>query len=333
MESASESCGCIQPQDNASFELTILTGNVLAGNIFSVFRRLGLWDDRVASSRPLPPLPMTTYDAGLASLPDDIMHEILGLLDTDALKSCSLTGKVISLSAKPFLHRTLSLTPRPWNPKVRNNPDRRNEFKGLPALAERGLLHHTRHLSIFLPGNPLFAHDLQPHIQHLRMLTNVRSLKTRWLDIPSFISRMESYFGAFLGSLRSMELELPRGDHRQILYFVCQFPNLQDLKIKGLQDYKHSRRNGGPHVDIETSPSLNGTLDLQLNTGSDRGAQLVLDTLVTLPSGLNFRTIKLSGCTGNDPQRLIGACAPQLECIDFTGRWFSRSSLYRRDRP
>ena len=299
-----------------------------------MFRRLRLWDypgTVITSSRPRSPLPMIIYDKGLTSLPDDVIHEIFGLLDTDALKSCSLTGKVISLSAKPFVHRALFLTPRPVIPKGKgpNSPGRRTELKGLAILGERGLLQHTRHLSISLPGNPLFAHDLQPHTQHLRALTNVKSFKTRWFDTPSFIARMESYFGGFLGSLQSLELEFPRGDHKQILYFVCQFPNLRDLKIKGLQDYTHSIRSGGPHPDIETSPLLNGTLDLELNTGSDRGAQLVLSNLAILPSGLRFRTIKLSGCTGNNPQLLVDACAPTLECMDFTGHWFGRSFLRR----
>jgi len=297
-----------------------------------MFRRLRLWDypgPVITPSRPRPPI---MYDTGLTSLPDDVIHEILGLLDTDALKSCSLAGKVISLSAKPFIHRTLLLTPRPRIPKGRgpNSPGRQTEFKGLAILNERNLLQHTRHLSIAFPCNPLFAHDLQPHIQHLRALTNVRSFKTRWLDTPSFIARMENYFGGFMGSLQSLELESPRGDHKQILYFICRFPNLRDLKIKGLQDYTHSIRSGGPHPDIETSPPLNGTLDLELNTGSDRGARLVLSNLVILPSGLNFRTIKLSGCTGNNPQLLVDACAPTLECMDFTGLWYSRAFLRRR---
>ena len=156
---------------------------------------------------------------------------------------------------------------------------------------------------------------------------------TRWLDTPSFIARMEEYFGAFLGSLESMELEFPRGDHKQILYFVCQFPNLRDLRIKGIQHYTHSLRNGGPHFDIETSPPLNGTLDLELNTGTDRGAQLLLNNLLTLPSGLKFRTIKLSGFTGYDPQLLVDACAPTLERMDFAGRWFGRPFLRRRESP
>ena len=297
-----------------------------------MFRRLRLWDYPGAVITPSrPPLPMIMYDKGLASLPDDVIHEIFGLLDMDALKSCSLAGKAISLSAKPFVHRTLSLTPRPriLKGKGPNSPGRQTEFKGLAILDKRGLLQHTRHLSIFLPSNPLFAHDLQPHTQYLRALANVRSFKTRWLDTPSLIARMEHFFGAFLGSLQSLELEFPRGDHKQILYFICRFPNLRDLKIKGLQDYTHSIRSGGPHFDIETSPLLDGTLDLQLNTGSDRGAQLILNNLVMLPSGLKFRAIKLSGSTGNNPQFLVDACAPTLEYLDFTGHWFGRFFLRR----
>ena len=302
-----------------------------------MFRRLRLWNGAgpviaTTPSRPRPPLPTITYDKGLPSLPDDIICEIFSLLDTGALKSCSLTGKVMSCSAKPFLHRTLHLTHRdqPEVPKGPYTLCRRGEFRGLSALGERDLLQHVRYILITLPRNPLFPRDLQPYTQQLRTLANLTSLKTRWLDIPSFISRMEEFFGGFLESLQSLDLEFPRGDDNQILYFVCQFQNLRDLRINGVQPYAHSMRNGGPHFDIRTSPPLSGTLDLQLNTGGDKGAQLVLSSLLTLPSGLKFRSLKLSGCTGKDPQLLIDACAPALECMDFAGQWYSRSFLRRQ---
>ena len=52
---------------------------------------------------------MIVYDKGLPSLPDDIIHDIFSLLDAKALKSCSLTGKALSYSAKPFLENCTSL--------------------------------------------------------------------------------------------------------------------------------------------------------------------------------------------------------------------------------
>ena len=315
------------------FVLTTLTGNVS-----SIFRQLRLWNDAGPTIVPpkvkqLPSLPAITYDKGLPGLPDDIICEIFSLLDTQGLKSCSLTGKALSCSAKPFLHRTLQLThrDRSFVPKEPSLTGGWGEFRGLSILGERELLQHVHHISISLPRNPLFPHDLQPHIQHFRTLKNLQSLKTRWLDIPSFISRMEEFFGAFSESLQSLDLEFPRGDHKQILYFVCQFPNLRDLRIKGVQDHTHAVRNGGPHFDIETSPPLSGTLDLQLNTENDKGAQFVFSSILTLPSGLKFRNLKLSGCTGNKPQLLVDACAPALECMDFTGHWFSRSFLHRQE--
>jgi len=298
-----------------------------------MFRRLRLWSEVgpvTTPSRPLPPQPMITYDKGFPSLPGDIIYEIFSLLDLESLKSCSLTGQAISRSVKPFLHRTLYLTPRDrfGLPREPNTPGNWNELKGLPALGQRGLLQHIRHLSIFLGRNPLFPYDLQPHIQWLRALTNLRSIKTRWLDIPSFIPKMEEYFGAFLESLQSMELEYPRGDHRQILYFVCQFPNLRNLKIKGTQPHIHSMRNGGPHFDIKTIPPLDGTLDLELNTGSDPGAHLVVNELITFP--LKFRTLKLSGCSSANSQLLADVCAQSLEYMNFT--WHSSGGSFLQMR-
>ena len=287
-----------------------------------MFRRLRLWSEArpvtAPSSRPLPPQPMITHDKGLPSLPDDVIHKIFSLLDVETLKSCSLTGRALSCSVKPFLHRTLHLTPRD-RPREPNTPGNWNEFKGLPVLGQRNLLQHTRHLSVFLGRNPLFPHDLKPHIRYFHALTDLRSLKTRWLDVTSFIPRMEEYFGSFLESLQSLELECPRGDHKQILYFVCQFTNLRDLKIKGTQDHSHSRRNGGPHFDIETMPPFNGTLDLELNMGSDMGAHLILNELTTLP--LNFWALKLSGCSITNSQLLVNACALSIEYVNLTWHW------------
>ena len=94
---------------------------------------------------------MITYDMGLPSLPDDIICEIFGLLDNNALKSCSLTCKALSYPAKLFIHRTLYLTPRFGAPTGCKVPGTRNELEGLQVLGERGLLQHTRHVSISPP--------------------------------------------------------------------------------------------------------------------------------------------------------------------------------------
>ena len=300
---------------------------IQAVDMTSMFRWIRLWGDAepvlAAPPKPLPPLPplpMITYDKGLPSLPDDVTYEIFSLLDLESLKSCSLTGKAVSHSTKPFIHRTLSLTPRNrdrvgfWQPT--HTPSGWNELKGLQILGECGLLQHTRHLSISLPQNPLFPHDLQPHVLHIHAITNLRSLNARWLDIPSFLSRMDEYFGTFLGSLESLELQEPRGDNQQVLYFICQFANLRNLRIKGVQHHTHSMRNGGPHFDINYSPPLDGTLDLELYTENSKGAMLILNNLISVP--LRFRTLKLLGCSSRHSQLLIDACAATLESVDFT---------------
>jgi len=270
---------------------------------------------------------MITYDKGLPSLPDDIICEIFGFLDMEALKSCSLTGKALSFSAKPFIHRTLYLTFEILVPDVSR---RRNKPSGLPILGERGLLQHIRHLSIAHRNSQLYAYDLQPHTQHLRTLTSLRSLKTHRLDIPSIIPKVEEYFGAFFGSLQSLELELPRGDSDQILYLVSQFPNLRDLKI-----FNHYVEcSVGSCLDIKPSPPLDGTIDIKFGMdirqeGGLIGAKLFLRNLATLPPGPKPRTLKLSWCIGNDLQFLVDACAPTLECLEFSGKRFSASFLPR----
>jgi len=286
---------------------------------------------------------MITYDKGLPSLPDDIINEIFSLLDMESLKSCSLTGKALSCSAKPLIHRALylDLFPRSgvstWSDVIGR---RWYGFTGLIVLGERGLLQYTRHLSIDFPFHPFISYGLGPYTKHLHTLTNLRSLSTHRMDIPSSIPKMEEYFGAFLGSLQSLELDIPRGVHNHILYFACQFPNLRDLKLKIALVFEHTRpaHIDDPRFYIKTSPPLDGTLDLQLDmsvgVNSDPvGVRFILKNLATLPSGLKFRTLKLSQCTGENLQPLIDACAPTLERMEFTGRWSGAPFLCRGDCP
>jgi len=283
---------------------------------------------------PPPPLPMITYDKGLFSLPDDIICEIFSLLDGATLKSCSLTGKVLSRSAKPFLHRMLCLTCKA--------PSRKNKFEGLQILGERGLLQHTRHLSIvhFPYGKPLLPHSMEPYIQYLRTFTNLRTLRAVCLDTYGFIPRMEEYFGAWFGTLRSLDLVFPGGSHQQIICFACQFPNLRYPKITTyISDTHYIQNSRGLHFDIKISPPLDGTLDLQWD--ADRGfeydpmgAHLILGDLVALPSGLKFRTLKIpSDCTSNNLRLLVNACAPTLKCMVFIGGRSSASFLHGERPP
>ena len=272
---------------------------------------------------------MVTYDKGLTSLPEDIISEVFDLLDVEALKSCSLTGKALFYLAKPFIHRTLHLTPWSGYPSKSSASGRRNELEGLLILGGRGLLQHTRYIMVD-SGSLLVARDLDPHVQHLHTITNLKSLKVHSLDTPSFNPKMEEYFGAFLGTLQSLDLVFPTGDKEQILYFICQFRNLRDLKIDSIPYRNGSICNGSPRFNIKTSPPLDGTLDLRFyvrNLESDSShAQLILDNLVALPSGLKFRTLKLRWCTTHNLQPLIDACASTLECIEFTGKQFGASS-------
>jgi len=283
---------------------------------------------------------MIPYDDGLPSLPDDIISEIFSLLDVNSLKSCSLTGKALSCSTKPFIHQTLYLIPRCDESTSFAISNGWYIFQGLQFLGERGLLRYTRHLFVNFPYDPhsRFTHSLDPCIQYLHTIKNLKSLRTCWLDIPSFIPKVEGFWGAFFGSLQSLELIFPTGDHEQILRFICQFPNLRDLKV----DINHGRtntvRNDGPRIGNKTSPPLDGTLDLQFGTsvgieGDPAGIQFIPMNLVRLPSGLKFRTLKLSWCIGDNLQPLVDACAPTLECIEFIGQWSGVSSFYRGGWP
>ena len=105
-----------------------------------------------------------------------------------------------------------------------------------------------------------------------------------------------------------------------------------------MQDDTNPTHNDGPRFDIETSPPFDGTLDLQLGMyvgveSDPAGVHPILKDLVALPSGLKFRTLKLTWCTGDDIQPLIDACAPSLECMEFTGQWSGSSFPRGGDCP
>ena len=275
---------------------------------------------------------MATENNGPPSLPDDILCEIFSLLDMKTLKSCSLTNKALSFSAKPFLHRSLVLAPQSMflpRPRV---PGSWNEFSRLSILGERGLLRYTHHLSITFPHDPRFAYGLEPYIQHLRTITNLWTLEVHWLDTLLYVPKMVECFGGFLGTLQSLNLIFARGENKRILYFVCLFPNLRDLKVYSVNGYTSSMRNDG-RFDIKTSPLLDGTFDFQWDVRSESepmGAHLFLSDLVALPSGLKFRTLKLSTeCTSDNLQLLVNACAPTLECMELIGGRSSAPFLHR----
>ena len=149
---------------------------------------------------------------------------------------------------------------------------------------------------------------------------------------------MEEYFGAFSGTLESPGLEFPRGDHKDIFYFICQFPNLRDLKLHSVGVHTRPMYVRGPPFDIKTSPPLDGTLDLRLamdngRRGDSTGAQLILSHLLRLPSGLNFRTLKLSGYIGNNLQPLADACVPTLKYMDLNLEGLCAPFLHREKCP
>jgi len=185
----------------------------------NMLRKLELRSDpRPAALRPS--RPMITYDKGLPSLPYDIVCDIFGFLDTETLKSCSLTGKALSLSAKPFIHRTLYLTY--GAPVLPEFSGCWNEFKGLPILGERGLLQHIRHLSIFLRYNPLFAHDLKSTPSTFAPSgTSGTSRLVGWISLLLF-PRWESVSGHFWGRCNPWNWNC-RGE--TVTRFFILFPN------------------------------------------------------------------------------------------------------------
>ena len=125
------------------------------------------------------------------SLPQELTDRIMDVLGDDrrALKSCSLTCKVIFTSTRHLIHQTLRVT---WanNQKVLTPAGSKRyalvvrpnlEPRFLSSMGERGLLKYARHLDIFIEY--LFFPDaLEPHLQYFRSHDRIPTLTIHSYD-------------------------------------------------------------------------------------------------------------------------------------------------------
>ncbi|KAF9647303.1 hypothetical protein BDM02DRAFT_3188131, partial [Thelephora ganbajun] len=147
-------------------------------------------------------------------------------------------------------------------------------------------------------------------LHHFSTLTNVQDLGLDYLDIPSFIPRIQRYFGHFSLTVQSLALREPTGCHHQILYFVGLFQHLDDLK---LLYYRFSFQEG-PTDDLGLillfAPPLRGRLTMTRL----RGVGFVKD-MIQLFGGIRFHYVDLFKVGGT--RLLLGACAKTLETLQL----------------
>jgi len=174
----------------------------------------------------------------------------------------------------------------------------------------QGLLQYTQHLVIRIGYLPRTPHPLQPYVQYLRSIENLRTLTIDALDIPTFMPTFDNCFGTFANTLLGLDIGHNWDSESQLLRFISEFPSLEDLSIRCRYTVR-SYPGISPPVP-RTSPPFRGHLKLSLIMGS----QNLCEALAKLPGGLNFTSLELKGC--DEPAAIITACQPTLSSITYT---------------
>jgi len=252
------------------------------------------------------------------------VDEILGCLlgDLCSLKACSLTCKRLFGATRPLIHQHLVIDSRLYHskPKLWLFGRRKKDpgpFERLIDADRLGVLPYTRHL-IFKAKFPYSStcfdpSDLQEHLPRIRSITKLHTLTLQSFPVSQFYPVVGEYFGAFFSTLRHLDMRNTHATVQQLLYFVCQFPLLEDLTI--VVSYWEYINHRVP--TITQSPPLRGKLVLV------RPASLGLfEGLAALPGGLNFHSVEFFGCTKwryptADSSVILGACSRTVTSVSY----------------
>ena len=241
--------------------------------------------------------------------------------DLRSLKACSLTCKIMFISARRIIHRKIYLTWKnnwglltvPERERCLRGEEQEFVFRVLPTFAGHGLLPYARHLFIHVNNNFTPA-NLQPFNHHFQCFNQIQELNVHWFDTPGFLENFDNFFANFVPTLRSLHLDTPAGDTRDILDFICRFPHLDDLTFKSTSA-SPSYRNLGTFPVVDTTPPFRGSLKLSGITERSRG---LLQQLVSLPGECHFRSIALRNCEPAAEQLIVNTCRGTLESISIT---------------
>lgn len=281
-----------------------------------------VWKQLLSRSRrkPKPESVVVKYVNGWNQLPTELVDEILRYLwdDLPTLKACALTCKILYGSARPLIGSWLYLSPvQKRNSNARSMKSLLNRSKkGLDSLARlaeidrRGCLPHTRHLVLKMDELSLLPHCLRPYTPYFHSIGKLQTLVVDGLDVTAFMPVFHSCLGMFTTSLRSLDIRHIWDSDRQLLWFISQFPLLEDLSIRSC--YALYFFLGPAPPLIRTAPPFRGNLNLSLIMDS----QSLCEALAQFPGGLNFTSLELKGC--GKPGAIISACQHSLKSISYT---------------
>ena len=260
-------------------------------------------------------------------LPQEILDKIISHLirDFPTLLACSRISHSWYIATIPHLYYSLSAIgisqsggymPEVYRKLAWPRPLKESYKLGLLPLVKRFriCLTHSEFTPTQLSGLAL---------RYFSALTNLRELEIDNLQVSSFMPTIRQCFGHLSPTLRFLALKNPNGTHRQILYFIGLFPNLQDLKLQ----YGKSMDEPGDTTDATliplSTPPLRGWLRLVCLKKED-----FVKDMITLFGGLRFRHMDLFGVSCS--QLLLNECAEALETLrlyptDLYGEKISQS--------
>ena len=278
-------------------------------------------------SRSDSPESSTTRPSHSARLPVEILEMIIVHLiyNTRSLLACSLTCYSLYIVTVPHPHHTLITQ------TYRRYPDRKLKLPkplwdvynlGLPPLVKKFHICGAERSDCRVFSPKLFSWCT---LRHFTALANVQELGIDHLDIPSFIPRINRYFGHSLPTVHSLALGEPQGSRRQIIYFIGLFKHLEDLKL--IYDKVDSQDEPADDLTLVPAflPPLRGRLTVTCFTRVG-----ILKDMIDLLGGIRFRYMSLFNVVGM--RLLLDACAETLETLqlhptDPRGKELSPSGL------
>lgn len=262
---------------------------------------------------------LANFAGDFEGLPQELVDEILEYLEHDrqTLKACSLTCKGLFRSVRRIIHRRLRVV-GPRRPVAagdqgvqRRRVANRSQLRILSEAAKRGLSHYTRDLTIRV-GEEFTPENLRPHLLPFQTFAQLTSLTLHHFNPSPFLPVFDQYFGHLAQQMRSLRFIYTPGAQSDMMYFISQFPNLEDL---GFNPFPQHDLEPSVEYDISSvrkSPTLGGTFQV---TSTNAWRTNSFEPLTRLPSGLRFRSIVFLRCTGINPDVIIRECASTLESL------------------
>ena len=227
-----------------------------------------------------------------------------------SLYACALTCRSWYIAAAPHLHHTFVLI---GNPCLIHRM-RLREPKPFREASELGLLPLVKTLRIYeIHAKYEISSKLLNRctLHHFSRFRNVQELGIDYMDVPSFLPKIQHNLGHFLPTVRSLALRGPRGSCRQIVFFIGMFRHLQDLKL--LYNYRSMQKFAGSSIVLplpltHPTPPLRGRLTMTCFTRVG-----ILEAMVEMFGGIRFRQMDLFDVCGM--RLLLDASASTLQTL------------------